>query len=27
VEFFNPVLGTKLSQAEKSDMTAFLRTL
>ncbi len=27
VEFFNLVLGTKLSQAEKSDLTAFLRAL
>jgi cytochrome c peroxidase len=27
VEFFNLVLGTKLSEAEKKDLVAFLRAL
>ena len=27
VEFFNLVLGTKLSQAEKTDLVAFMRQL
>jgi hypothetical protein len=27
VEFFNVVLGTKLTTEEKSDLTAFLRCL